>query len=340
MRVLVTGAGSLIGHGILRCLRLLSGLDLQIFTADPDHRAAGHWLGAFAVTIPLAKDVRYMDSLQETIQKHEIDVLFIGTDPELIRIAENVSTLKCATVISSPDVIRIGEDKWETVNFLRTHGFPYPDSALSSNAEAVKALVSRAGFPMIAKPRIGARSVGVRMIQSQTQLDALSDAGYILQEHLPEEAGEFTAGTMTYGGKCASQVIFRRDLKDGNTYRAYTFSDAHHEDYLRQVSEAMPGVYGPLNFQYRLREGKPVVFEINSRFSGTTPLRAAVGLNEVGLALEFIRTGKIVPQPILKKQVAILRTWSDVIVPIDQIASFKDSGYLDSPKGEYFPFMR
>src|SRR5688572_7152252 len=117
MKIMVTGAGSLIGHGILRCLRLLPDQDMRIFTADPDHRAAGHWLGDFAVTIPLAKDVRYMDSLRETVQRHGIDVLFVGTDPELIRITENVSTLKCTAVISSPDVIRIGEDKWETVNF-------------------------------------------------------------------------------------------------------------------------------------------------------------------------------------------------------------------------------
>ncbi|HZY79662.1 MAG TPA: ATP-grasp domain-containing protein [Cyclobacteriaceae bacterium] len=340
MKILVTGAGSLIGHGVLRSLRQIPRKDFTVVTADPDHRAAGHWLGDHGVTIPLARDNNYIDSLKEIISQHKIDVVFVGTDPELLKISNALDQLKTTVVISKPNVIEIGDDKWKTVQFLKANGFSYPDSALADDPKEVRALVERVGFPLIAKPRIGARSAGVSQVKSEKDLAAVPTTGYVLQELLPEGPGEFTAGTMTYNGKCYSQVIFRRDLKDGNTYRAYTYSNASHQEFLKTLSEKMPGVYGPLNFQYRLKNDKPTVFEINSRFSGTTPLRTAIGINEVEMAVDFVRNGTVTTPKQTLNNVAILRTWSDIIVPIDQLDMFADAKELDSPSATYFPFMK
>jgi carbamoyl-phosphate synthase large subunit len=339
MRILVTGAGSLIGHGILRSMRQISGKDFFIITADPDHRAAGHWLGDHGVIIPLAKAPDYIDALKNIIITHKIDLVFIGTDPELLKISNALDQLPTTVVVSSPGVIAIGDDKWQTVQFLKSNGFPFPDSALSDDIDLVKALVARVGFPLIAKPRIGARSAGLKIILSEQDLSGVPRQGYVIQELLPEGPGEFTAGTMTYHGRCYSQVIFRRDLKDGNTYRAYTYSNPSHAEFLRTVSEKMQGVYGPLNFQYRLKNDRPVVFEVNSRFSGTTPLRTAVGVNEVAMAIDFAQNGRVDPVQQKLQNVAILRTWSDIIVPIDQLDLFSDAGEIDSPRATYFPFM-
>jgi carbamoyl-phosphate synthase large subunit len=43
---------------------------------------------------------------------------------------------------------------------------------------------------------------------------------------------------------------------------------------------------GPLNIQCRLQDNKVYVFEINPRFSGTSPMRAIVGFNELDLSLK------------------------------------------------------
>ena len=83
----------------------------------------------------------------------------------------------------------------------------------------------------------------------------------------------------------------------------------------------------------------PVVFEINSRFSGTTPLRTAIGINEVEMTLEYITNGQIKNRNASYQQVAILRTWSDIIVPVDQLTSFKANNILQKPSASYFPFM-
>lgn len=341
MNILITGAGSLIGHGILRSLRTMRKQDFKIVTADPDHRAAGHWLGDHGVIIPLAKDPNYIEALSDLIAVHNIDIVFVGTDPELMKIAQVREQLKATVVISSIEVIGIGEDKWLTAQFLKKNGFPFPDSALSENRADVQRLVEAHGFPLFAKPCVGARSVGAMKIRNAKDLEqVLSLPGFIVQEYLPEGEGEFTAGTMTYDNKCYSRVIFRRDLKDGNTYRAYLYENDDHEKFISKVSESMQGVYGPLNFQYRLKYGKPVIFEINSRFSGTTPLRTAIGINEVEMTLEYLKDGKIKDRVKTHKDVAIFRTWSDIIVPLGQLEQFQKSGELKDPGAQYFPFYK
>ena len=339
MNILVTGAGSLIGHGVLRSIRKMAKQDLTVFTADPDYRAAGHWLGDHAVTIPVARNDYYIEVLASVVDRHKIDLVFIGTDPELYKISSALDKLKTTVVVSKPNVIALGDDKLETARYLQANNFPYPDSSLARNKTDVDALIARVGFPLIAKPRVGARSAGLTKVNSAADLPGLdSSIDYVLQEYLPDDPGEFTAGTMTYDGKCYSQVIFRRDLKDGNTYRAYTYSNAAHSRFLKDLSEKIPGVYGPLNFQYRVRNGTPVVFEINSRFSGTTPLRTAIGINEVEMAIEYFRSGDIKPRNVSIPDVAILRTWSDIIVPTEQLEQLKKTGELKSPSASYFPF--
>lgn len=338
MNILVTGAGSLVGHGILRSLRMVQDQNFRIVTADPDHRASGHWLADMGVKIPLAKEDHYISRLKEIIRNEKIDIVFVGTDPELAKIAE--ANLVATVVVSSPEVIAIGEDKWLTVEFLKNNGFLFPASALSENREEVIALLELHGFPLFAKPRMGARSVGAMKVENMEQLnEVLIRPNYIVQEYLPGENAEFTAGTMTYHNKCYSCVIFKRDLKDGNTYRAYTFENQEHERYITDISEKLNGVYGPLNFQYRLKNGKPIIFEINSRFSGTSPLRTAVGVNEIEMALSYFKDGRLSKRKVTLSDVAILRTWSDIIVPMTQLEEFQNKAELKNPSATYFPFL-
>jgi carbamoyl-phosphate synthase large subunit len=52
------------------------------------------------------------------------------------------------------------------------------------------------------------------------------------------------------------------------------------------IAQAL-GSVGPLNIQGRLDSGEFVPFEINPRFSGTTPMRAMAGFNEPELLIDW-----------------------------------------------------
>lgn len=341
--VLVTGAGALLGQGILRALRLTDRA-VRIVSADPDPRASGHWLGDVAVTIPLARDPAYLPRMEQIIAREKVDVLLVGTDVELGVLAGARPRLErehgVRVVVSPPDAVEIADDKLLTARFLGEHGFPAPRSALASDGHAVRRLAEEAGLPLFVKPRRGARSVGAHVVETAAALAraCAEESSLVVQELLPGAEGEFTAGALVFGGTCQAVVVLRRDLKDGNTYRAYRDpSCARFDPFVARVAEAI-GAHGPCNLQFRLRGGDPVVFEINARFSGTTPVRAVFGFNEVGAVLDHLLDGIPVRPPHLRDGV-VLRTTGDLLVEDAQIEQLRTEGRLTAARADELPFV-
>jgi carbamoyl-phosphate synthase large subunit len=168
---------------------------------------------------------------------------------------------------------------------------------------------------LVIKPRVGARSVGVSVAHSRDELEqaVAGREGLILQECVGDEANEYTSSVLAFDGEPQASIVMRRDLRDGNTYRA--FSDAYPE--LNQQVKAFGAAlqpFGPANFQFRLdEEGRARFFEINARFSGATPLRALVGFNEVEMCIRKIVYGEAIIEPEVPQK-TILRHWSETLV--------------------------
>lgn len=341
--VFVTGAGALVGQGILRALRM-SSLPTRIVTGDPDHRAAGHWLGDAAYTIPMADEPTYLERVEAVLERESVSVLLVGTDVELGVLSRARPRLEAAygvrVVVSPPKVIAIADDKWKTVEFLRGHGFPVPRSALATDRVAVRKLLAAVGLPVFVKPRRGARSQGAQIVHSATSLELLCKARphLIVQELIPEAEGEYTAGCLVAGGRCAAVVVLRRDLRDGNTYRAYADRSCRFHEAIAAMAERL-GAEGPCNFQFRIRNDRPVVFEINARFSGTTPLRAIFGFNEVEALMAHLLDGHPVPAVPPLRDGAVLRCWSDVFVSGSELERFAAARRLVEPRAEPVSFL-
>jgi carbamoyl-phosphate synthase large subunit len=275
MKVLVTGAGALLGQGILRSLQM-SSLATETVAVDPSPLAAGLYWTTSKYLVPFASSPDYGDVIRHVIDEERPDALLVGTDVELQFYASNREELEdrygTHVVVSRPEAVNIADDKYLTFMFMQDHGFYPPESRLPDDADE---MVKSFGFPLVVKPRVGARSVGFKVLHNRNELaQALdSDEEVVVQEYISEEGGEFTAGTLTFDDICKASIIMRRDLRDGNTYRAFTVQDPHLDRQVRDMAEAL-GSYGPANFQFRTTQGHVRVFEINCRFSGTTPLRA------------------------------------------------------------------
>ncbi len=152
--VLVTGAGALVGQGVLRLLRQARA-PVRIVTADPDARVAGHWLGDKAHLIPMASDASFVAEVHRITAEEQVDAILVGTDVELARLARERSAFEARgvkLVVASPEVIEIADDEWLTADFLRGAGLPYPETALASDPAACSALVERTGLPVFAEP--------------------------------------------------------------------------------------------------------------------------------------------------------------------------------------------
>lgn len=323
MKVLVTGAGALLGQGVIRSL-LESSLQVEIVAADPSPMSAGLYWVAKRHLVPLAKDPAYLARFEEILDRERPDAVIPGTDVELLLFAEHradwESRFGTKVIVSPPHVVRIADDKYLTFKFLREHGFPAPDSCLPGEEDE---FVARVGFPLIVKPRVGARSVGVVKVGDRAALDAAIASGdnVVIQECVATDAEEYTAGSLVFDGKCKATIVMRRDLRDGNTYRAYVDAYPSLNEQVRRFAEAL-GAHGPANFQFRVGpDGQAKVFEINGRFSGTTPLRMRAGFNEVELVLRHVLLGETIEQPAVQPM-TILRHFEETVVrPGEEVRS-------------------
>ena len=71
---------------------------------------------------------------------------------------------------------------------------------------------------------------------------------------------------------------------------------------------------GAINIQAKIVNEKPKIFEINARFSATSPLRAVAGINEPDIVFRNIVLGENIKIKEYKKLVC-MRYWNEVYVP-------------------------
>jgi carbamoyl-phosphate synthase large subunit len=313
-RVLVTGAGAVLGQGILRAL-LSSERPYYLVAADPSPLSAGlYWTDSSAL-LPMAADPSYLDQLRALLGRERPDVLIPGTDVELPFYAKHRAALETELgvhiLVSDERVVSIANDKYLTFQFLHDNDFPRPESVLRDDALA---LAGQIGFPLVVKPRVGARSVGVHVVHDEVQLLAALDnvRDPVVQECVGDDDSEYTAGVLCFDGRCDASVVMRRDLRDGNTYRAFVEQSPELNRFVQKVGRALRP-YGPSNFQFRISGDVPKIFEINGRFSGTTPLRHLCGFPEVEMCIDHILSGVRLEQPIIQ-EMTILRHWGETIV--------------------------
>jgi carbamoyl-phosphate synthase large subunit len=336
---MVTGGGTVIGQGILKSLRRCS-LPLRVVAVDPYPDAVGLYRAHRGYTIPLATAPGYLDSLRGIIKKECVDVLLVGTDVELPVLAAAREQLESETgvrlVVSSPEVVAIADDKWLTVEFLRVSGFHFAQSALPAD---ITRFLSEVPFPLLVKPRHGARSCNVRIVRDSGELDrALREIpAPIIQECLLPEEEEYTCGAIVFDTSCWGVIVMRRQLRDGNTYIAEVNSFPHIEEYVSRIASQL-GPYGPVNVQLRLTRKGPTVFEINARFSGTTALRSQVGWNEVEAVLRYVLQDQETQLAPVRRG-HILRYWNELFVEKRDLERLHQRGTLKGPCGEIEGFF-
>jgi len=332
IKILLTGAGALLGQGIIKSLRM-SSLDCEIIGADPHPLAAGLYRSDKACLLPMADSPNFLGELLRIARSECVDAVLVGTDVELGILAAHRAEIEAEVgakvLVSSPEVIAIANDKWKTYLFLKEHGFPYPESCLASDLED---FLSRVPFPLVVKPRVGARSVGKTLVANRKQLEWALETleNPIIQECLLPESEEYTVGTLVFDGKCLAVVPMKRELRDGNTFRAYVDDYPAIVEAIQPIATAL-NPYGPANFQLRYTKNGATVFEINGRFSGTTPFRAVMGFNEVEAALRHILFGQTIPPPRCRKGI-VLRYLNEMVISFEAYQTLAQDGKLQNPE--------
>lgn len=338
LSILVLACGGGVSHGILKALRH-SGISCRVVGADIAPWKAGLYTVDTSYVSPWAKDEAFLDWLTEICRSESIDAVLCGAEPVLRVLARHKDAIEKSTgavcMVTDYDRFMIGDDKLIGCQWLKDEGLNYPDFAASEDGREVERLVQSYGFPLLGKPRSGGSAQGVIRIESEADLNYVrTKEHYIIQELLGDEESEYTAGCFCdEKGTLRGVIVFRRFLQHGTSVfvEAGEFPEVREE--AQRIASALKA-HGPCNLQFRLDKGRVVCFELNIRFSGTTPIRAHFGYNEVEAALRCFVLGETdVDLPRVTEGV-MMRYWNEIYADPAAYEVLKREGKLSSP-GDY-----
>ncbi len=310
--VLITSIGSISATGVALCLAAVRE-ELRIVATNSVAEAPGNFLADRTVIVPPTESGEAWLAAVERLIDEERPLLVInGRDEEVALLAglrERTDRPGMHVLAPSPALVPAVVDKYESYRFARDHDLPFAETA--STAGEVAALMSRRGLPLVAKPRRGGFAArGVCLVSSEAEVEAvLATASHVFQELLPSPL--LDASIEAWGRvrgipwRFAMQSIDHEiDLLVDGHVLAVALSAGHADGSLnrdiriveepgqRRVADAYGRVFarlghcGPLNLQGRLLpDGRYVPFELNARFTGTMPGKAALGFNLVRAAL-------------------------------------------------------
>ena len=300
-RIGVTGTGSLVGQAIIKSILKSSiASEIEIIGFDYfDETVGSYWTSKNFILPDLLSEKttikQWLDEIIYQLQKNEIDIVFIGVDFELELFSKHKDDIEKQTgtiiIVSNHDSILIANDKYLTSQFLKKNNLNYPETSLLCDIDSEKII-----YPKIVKPRIGYRSRNVSIVYNSDDIDKLNikdKSEYVIQEYLTNDNEEYSCGTITYEGFYKS-IILKRTLKDGNTFNVIHDKNYYYktEKYLSSVNNLLKP-FGPCNYQLRIdSKGKPKIFEINLRHSGTTYFRTLFGFNEIDYLINKILNEK------------------------------------------------
>lgn len=299
--VAITGTGSLIGQAIIKSItrsKYKSNIKLIGFDYFKD-TVGSYWCNKnFILPDFLKNDCEtrlWLEFIIDKLTENNIKLLFVGVDFELSLFSKYKSEIEnrsgAVVMVSSEEVIRIAKDKYYTYEFLRSHNLNCPNSFLPENID-----YKEIEYPVIVKPRHGARSRGVVKVWNKHELDiAIGSVELpIIQECIGTDKDEFTCGTLFLDDELKSMIVLNRTLKEGNTFISHYRKDYPSiiSTYLKEVCNLLKP-NGACNFQLRIdKNGLPKIFEINARHSGTTYIRSLFGYNEVEFIIEYFIFGQ------------------------------------------------
>jgi carbamoyl-phosphate synthase large subunit len=318
--VLISSAGRRIGllesiNDALKGEGKVGIIDCSL-TAPAVHLAGGAWI------VPPCDSPLFLGEVLDLCARERISVLIPTIDPELPIYAsarQQFETAGTTLCISSADTVRIGTDKVATHEWLSRNGFPTVRQASPTEVLRTK---STWDLPLIAKPRKGSASIGVRLIASWQELELLEAANQdcIVQEKA--NGHEFTINVyVSREGECVCAVPHRRmEVRAGEVSKGITVKDSRLMSLARNIAELLPGAYGPMNIQCFMDDsGDLKVIEINPRFGGGYPLAHKAGAHFAAWIIDELEGRKLSYQGDWQDGLAMLRYDHAVYVPGSEI---------------------
>lgn len=344
INILIAGVGGG-SHGleILKALRL-SDINYHICGCDMTEQNVGFVKSDSSYVVPPAISSDYIPQILEICDKEKINVIFHGSDPDLLKISEYREVFEKKGILvplNNAEVISTCLDKKKTFEMNSKLGIKIPKTNSIENKDDIELIDY---FPVVVKPYVGGGGSNNTFIaQDKDELEFFCN--YILkyggkplvQEYIGSSDNEYTVGVLSgKDGKIISTTVLKRFITSGLSSRLKVKSVKDNRKTLHissgisqgqieindnisqqcmNIAEKI-GSTGPLNIQCRCVDDVVYLFEINPRFSGTTYMRALAGVNEPDIYIRKYLLNEEIGQ-IKPKKCVILRGLEEVCMSED-----------------------
>lgn len=277
--VLVTCAGGVAVPGIIRHLQRAH--NFRVVAVDADAHAAGLFVADAAYVVPRGGSWGFFTTLRSICQRESVSIVVPLADEELV-LASKLRMFGVKVLAPSTTFISQCIDKYVCMTQLSNHDIPHPHTTLLCDARP-----DEFNFPFVVKPRRGHGSRGFAIIDGAHHFDYYmrechDTSAYIAQDML--EGEEFTVSVVVDSANTVFAVVPKRVIcKRGVTRIAVTEINDDITQLCTRIALEMHAC-GLFNVQLVLDKATntPMPFEINPRFSTTTSLTLAAGVDEIG----------------------------------------------------------
>ncbi len=137
-------------------------------------------------------------------------------------------------------------------------------------------------YPLIMKSRTGSGSKANFIIYDKADLMfyAKKYPDFLFQEYIRGEDSEYTCGLFRSSKGEIRTIILKRKLMGGFTASGAVIENDTINQLLQKVADEL-NLTGSINVQLKFVQGRPLIFEINPRFSSTVHFRHLLGFEDV-----------------------------------------------------------
>lgn len=329
-RILVTAVGGPPGRNALLALKSTGRYDLYVADADP-MAVSLYDQGLPSYVFPPANDDSFVSTLEKVIRENQIQVVLPCIEPEIEVMVANARQIRAAGAeILAPEkgVLGRGLHKGDATVTAGDVGVGIPRTLSIKTGcfdrSSAETFVDSLDTGVVVKPSVSHGMKGVLLtedVEAALQYAGGLPCDFVIQELIPAKTGAMHMVGMVYDGAgnlCRSFVsrsICTLFENGGPATGGVSIECPELIEKTAAVLQAVGRWKGPAGVEWMLdpRDGEFKFVEINPRIWGYSSLATGAGANFASYVVDLALGKDIGPDPGYKKNVAMLRTFQDVI---------------------------